>query len=249
MNILKIISFPAFCLLLKASIVHADNRVQETFVVPAISEPPGNVQTMWYFYEPAKYIHIEKLDIHVLGTESVSDWMMRESSVLIYNMVEALKSRRDREKFRGHQAFIITDNDPDLTRVGGIAGHRNTGGKGFSLFNEALVCTKAVDTIRPDAAPIYRAWDTPVHEFGHSIEHTLKLEGDSDKIFKKNTSNYNKDLAREYFAWATQLWFSSDRIPSSGRKSMPKWQYEYLADIFNKNQKWLPSQKPRKVKR
>ena len=59
---------------------------------------------------------------------------MRESSE--YNMVEALKSRRDREKFRGHQAFIITDNDPDLTRVGGIAGHRNTGGKG-SLFNEA----------------------------------------------------------------------------------------------------------------
>lgn len=85
-----------FCSLLEASFAHGDNGGQEIFVVPEISEPPRNVQTMWHFYKPTKYIHIEKFDIHVLGTESVSDWMMRESSILIYNMVEALKSRRDR---------------------------------------------------------------------------------------------------------------------------------------------------------
>lgn len=214
-------------------------------MVPEITKPPEGVQTMWPFYKPTKYIHIEKFDIHVLGTETVSDWMMEESSVLIYNMVAGLKNREDQRAFRGHQAFIITDHDPDLSKVGASPGHRNTGGKGFSLFNEAIVCTKAVDTIRPNGAPVYRAWDTPVHEFAHAIEHTLELESKSDQCFKTHVSQYNPKVAREYFSWATQLWYSSDRVPSLGRQSMPEWQYEFLAEIFNESQVWLPSQAPR----
>lgn len=219
--------------------------VAANFVAPEIKNPPRKVQTMWKIYKPTKYIHIEEFDIHVLGTSTVSDWMMKESSVLIYHMVRALKSRSDQRRFRGHQAFIITDDDPDLTHDGGDEGHRNTGGKGFSLFNEALVCAKAVDTLYPDEEPAYRAWDVPVHEFGHAIEETLDLEKDCRRVFKKYLPNFDRDVASEYFAWATQVWFASDNVPSSGRKSMPTWQYKFLSNIFDENQKWFPSQDPR----
>jgi len=151
--------------------------------------------------------------------------MMKESYVLISNMVAALKHPEDQRRFRGHQAFIITDVDPDLTQIGSIPGHRNTGGNGFSLFNEALVCTKAVDTIRPNNPPEYRGWNTPVHEFGHSIEITLGLQSRSNTLFKEKVKSYNSKNAREYFAWATQKWFGCDHVPGRGRAAMPDWEY------------------------
>lgn len=188
---------------------------------------------------------MDDLQIHVFGTETVSEWMMQQSFVLIHSMVSALKQPEDRRKFAGHQAFLITDKDPDLTSIGSVAGHRNTGGSGFSLFNEVLVCAKAVDTIRPNAPPEYRGWDTPVHEFGHSIELTLRLEARSDKIFSSNLPNYDPKVAREYFAWATQMWFASDRVPSQGRQAMPRWEYEYMATIFSTDDEWVPCSSPR----
>ncbi|MFA5191337.1 MAG: hypothetical protein WC740_11460 [Verrucomicrobiia bacterium] len=213
--------------------------------VPKIEKPPAGVQTIWLFYKPTQYLQIQEFKIHVFGTATVSEWMMRESYVLIHNMVAALKRDEDRRKFAGHQAFLITDADPDLTQIGAVPGHRNTGGRGFSLFNEVLVCAKAVDTIRPNAPPAYRGWNTPVHEFGHAIEHTLKLESRSDKLFSKNTPNYNSKVAREYFAWATGKWFASDRVGSPGRKALPKWEYDYLATIFSEDNEWVPNQAPR----
>ncbi len=213
--------------------------------IPEVKTPPKGAQTMWHFYKPTQYLHIEEFNIHVFGTKTVSKWMMRESYTVIRQMVAALKRPEDRKKFSGHQAFLITDADPDLSRIGAVKGHRNTGGKGFSVFNEVLVCAKAVDTIRPKSPPAYRAWDTPVHEFGHAIEHTLGLESRSNKTFSKNVRNYDKKVAREYIAWATQEWYSCDRAGSRGRKGMPKWKYAYMASIFSEDDTWIPSQKPR----
>jgi hypothetical protein len=220
-------------------------KSKETQSIPRIGKPPAGAQTIWLFYKPTQYLYIDELKIHVFGTATVSEWMMRESYVLIKNMVSALKQPENRQKFAGHQAFLITDSDPDLTKIGSVPGHRNTGGRGFSLFNEVLVCAKAVDTIRPNAKPEYRGWNTPVHEFGHSIEHTLKLEPRSNEVFTKNIPNYNSKVAREYFAWATEQWFASDRAGSQGRKTMPKWKYEYLATIFSDDNEWVPNNSPR----
>lgn len=209
-----------------------------------IKRPPKGVQTDWPFYKPTKYLYIKEYKIHVLGTETVSDWMMCESYSMIRHVVSALKLHNDRKKFSEHQAFLITDADPDLSITGAVKGHRNTGMRGKSLFNEALVCTSAVDTIRPDAHPLYRGWETPIHEFGHAIEHTLQLESRSDAIFSKNVPNYNPKLAREYFSWATEEWFAS-RINSKGREAMPEWEIEYLSSIFSKDDPWRANNKPR----
>ena len=210
-----------------------------------ILQPPKDVQTRFLFYKPTQYLHIKEFNIHVFGTPTVTPWMMRQSHELIRQMVASLKNPEDRRKFSGHQAFLITDADPDLSQIGSVKGHRNTGGKGFSVFNEVLVCAKAVDTIRPNDPPIYRAWDTPVHEFGHAIEQTLGLESRSDSVFKTNCEGYDPKVAREYFAWATEKWFNSGPDGTHGRDSMPDWEYDYLSTIFSKDNDWCPSQKSR----
>ena len=169
---------------------------------------------------------------------------MCESYSMINHMVASLRLYNDRKKFSGHQAFLITNADPDLSIIGATKGHRNTGMLGKSLFNEALVCTTAVDTIRPNDQAIYRGWETPIHEFGHAIEHTLQLESRSDAVFSKNVPNYNPKQAREYFAAATEEWFSA-RIGSKGREAMPEWKFKYLSSIFSKDDPWIPNNKPR----
>lgn len=206
-----------------------------------IESPPPGLQPVWRIYRPVKYLKIEPYNIHVLGTATVSDWMMRESHLLITNMVAALTRAEDREKLAGHQAFLITDADPALP---GTTGQRNGGGKGRSLFNEELVCREAVDTIRPTLAPAYRGWNTPVHEFGHSIEFALGLQARSDALFSKHVKNYNPKVAREYFAWAVEAWFES-ASHSKGRGAMPKWQYDYLATVFSAANTWKPDNTPR----
>jgi len=219
--------------LLSTVVLAQPDKETDTSVVHPL---PFGVQTMWRFYPAAKYEKIEAYTIHVLGTPSVSDWMMRESCCVISNMVAALKRAEDRGKFSGHQAFLITDADPALP---GTRGHRNTGGHGFSLFNEVLVCAEAVDTLYPDCKPQFRAWDTPVHEFGHAIEETLGLQSNSDTVFSKHVEDYNPKIAREYFAWAVQSWFSS----SSGgpdRNALPTWELEYLSSVFSAENKWKP---------
>jgi hypothetical protein len=206
-----------------------------------IEQPPAGIKLAWPIYRPVKYLEIKPYGIHLLGTASVSDWMMRESYDLIFQMVSALRNAEDRAKFTGHQAFVITDADPALP---GTAGQRNGGSKGRSLFNEALVCTEAVDTIRPDHAPEYRGWNTPVHEFGHAIEFMLGLQRRSDALFSKHARNYNPKVAREYFAWAVEAWFESSKATKS-RDAMPDWQRDYLSTIFSAENKWKPDNSPR----
>ena len=221
---------------LAASVAQRDEKHMTLVIKP----PPKGVQTMWPFYKPTKYLLIKEYTVHVLGTKTVSDWMMRESYSLIRNMIAALKRPEDRKKFSGHQAFLITDADPDLTQIGADKGHRNTGGSGFSLFNEALVCTQAVDTIRPSEAPEYRAWDTPIHEFGHAIELTLDLTSRSAVVF---TNEISKEpvYADEAFAWTTETWFRSRKE----RESMPKKQFEFFSAVFSNEYDWFPTRDAR----
>lgn len=199
-------------------------------------EPPEGIQPHWKFYKPNRYLKIEPFNVHLFATSNVSEWMIHESYRLIYNMILSLKYPKDRAQFLGHQAFLITDQDPALN----LQGQRNTGGRGFSLFNEDLVCREAVDTLYPAGKPIYRAWDTPVHEFGHAIERTLGLELKSDNLFSKHIPNYNPKVAREYFAWGVQTWFSST-MDKTDRSHMPKWQYDYFSEIFDVNYSWIPT--------
>ncbi|MCX6907372.1 MAG: hypothetical protein NTY01_04945 [Verrucomicrobia bacterium] len=206
-----------------------------------IQKPPETIRPAWVIYPPAKYLRIDPYNVHLLGSATVSDWMMRESYNLIYNMLGALKNPEDRAKFSGHKAHLITNADPPLPRT---KSQRNGGGKGVSLFDEDIVCTEAGDTMYPDRKPVYRGWDTPVHEFGHSIEYALGLQSRSDTVFSEHVKNYDPKLAREYFAWSVGEWFESTRN-AKGRKAMPDWQYDYLSTIFSAKNKWKPDNSPR----
>ncbi len=188
-------------------------------------------------YTPTQYLHIEEFDIHILGTPSVSEWMMREGCEVVENMVRALKAAEDRAKMAGHLAYFITNDDPS---VGYIPGHRNTGGDGFSLFSEELVCATAADTLYPNGAGSYRAWNTPVHEFGHAIEITLGLQARSDAVYSANANDYNSSQRREYIAWGTQEWFASAADPKWTRETMHDWEFEYMATIFDVENAWVP---------
>lgn len=207
----------------------------------AITAPPAGVQTfMADKYVPAKYLRIGKYNIHIIGSPTVSDWFMRETYWVIGNIVAAMKNPADRLKFSGFQAILITNADPDL---GGIPGHRNSGGDGWSVFNEALVCTTAVDTINPDSTPVYRGWDTPVHEFGHSIEATLKLFSKTMAYHVANgVPTTGNDIAESY-AWNMEQWF--DVYKTSSRSKMDAWKQTYFAEVFDTSNTWIPSREPR----
>jgi hypothetical protein len=86
----------------------------------------------------------------------------------------------------------------------------------------------------------FRGWNIPAHEFGHSIELKLELQKRSDQVFSSNVGNYNLKMKREYFAWASETWFNSSRSKVT-RDKMPKWQYDYLATIFDAANKWMPA--------
>ncbi|MGB0419394.1 MAG: hypothetical protein ACPGF8_07370 [Opitutales bacterium] len=225
----------ACCLLLACS---ASTQAAE------IKPPPFGAQNRWPIYNCTQCLYMEKYDVHVLGTPSVSEWMMHESLNLVENLIGALRHSEDRQKFAGHRTFLVTDEDPSIP--GATLGHRNTGGNGFSMFNEVLACSTAVDTLYPDKPPITRGWNTPVHEFGHAIEFTLGLQQRSDAIYRKNIRNYNHKVAREYFAWSVERWFDSSRSQKT-REDMPQWEYDFLASVFDTQNTWIPKATRNKV--
>lgn len=226
--------FVALCVCL----VHAGARNgSETEELAPIVVPPFGAHNRWPIYNFTQYLYSKKYDVHILGTPGVSEWMMRESQNLVEQLIGALKSPEDRKKFAGHRNYLVTDADPSIP--GAVLGHRNTGGKGLSMFNEMMACATSVDTIRPNAKPAKREWGTPVHEFAHSVEHTLGLEKRSDEVYSKNLKNYDSKVAREYFTWSVQRWFDSLR-PKQTRESMPKWEYDYIASVFDAANNWKP---------
>ena len=163
------------------SYTRASTTCNSSTTIPTVNEtdvisPPASVQSQLVgHYTPTKYIKVSDYNIHVFGTDNVSNWMMVHTHEMARNIVGSMLSTVDQQKFNDHHIFVITDNDPT---IGTAAGQRSTGSAEYTVMNQVLVCATAVDTIRPDDAAVYRAWDTPIHEFGHSVDDAL---GESEK--------------------------------------------------------------------
>lgn len=207
-----------------------------------ITTPPAGAQTyLTDTYSPTKYLAVDAagVHLHVLGSSSVSNWMMVQTHSMAKNIVESIASAHQRAKFEGHQFLVITDSDPVIPNA--RAGQRNTGAVGYTVVNEVLVCATAVDTIRPDDAAVYRAWDTPIHEFGHSIERTLGIKPVTMSLESKANPNYDSNVSDEYFAWATQKWFNADLQGRCGFDAIDSFENGYLYSVYKTSQIWKPT--------
>ena len=212
-----------------------------------ITSPPVGSQTSILApkYPAAKYLKIEKYNIHILGSSTVSDWFMLETYDVLNNIVGAMKNPTDRAKFSGFQAVLITDLDPDLktTGISSLAGHRNSGGNGWSLFNESMVRVSAVDSLYPSAPAVYRGWETPIHEFGHAVEATLNLFERTKAYHAAYLQPTSGVELQESYAWGLQTWFPT--ASGGSRSNLAPWKYLYLAETFDANNTWKPTFGPR----
>jgi len=207
-----------------------------------ITTPPAGTQTyLTETYVPAKYLSVETegVRMHVFGSSTVSNWMMVQTHSMAKNIVASIASADQRAKFEGHQFLVITDSDPEIP--GARPGQRNTGDVGITVINEVLVCATAVDTIRPDNAAEYRAWDTPIHEFGHSVERTLGLKPITMSLEEQVNPNYDTSVSDEYFAWATQKWFDADLRGRCGFAAIDSFENSYLYSVYETSQIWKPT--------
>ena len=186
-----------------------------------------------------------KIQVHIYGTANVSSWMLDQTANMARGILTSIRDTNNILKFNDHHIFVITDNDPDVPGAA-LTGHKNTGNQNYTIINQVLICAKAVDTIRPNLPAEWRAWDTPIHEFGHAIEHTLQLESTSDEIFS-TTDNYNAGVAREYFAWNTETWFNShinnlaNPLVDWREKSLPLGVFNYFSEVFDNTKFWQPT--------
>ena len=208
-----------------------------------ITSPPVGSQTSILApkYPAAKYLLIEKYNIHILGSPTVSDWFMRETYDVLNNIVGAMKYPADRAKFWGFQAVLITDLDPDLktTGISSLAGHRNSGGNGWSMFNESIVRVSAVDALYPSLPAVYRGWETPIHEFGHAVEATLNLF-DRTKAYHAAYGYPTSGVElQESYAWALQTWFPT--AFQGTRNDLSIGMFNYLSEVFDVNNTWKPT--------
>ena len=222
----------------------ASTNCKSSTTTPTVSEsdvisPPSGVQSQLVgHYAPTKYIKVADYNIHVFGTDNVSNWMMVHTHEMARNLVGSLLSNVDQQKFNDHHIFVITDND---STIGTTLGQRNTGSAKYTVMNQVLVCATAVDTIRPNDAAVYRAWDTPIHEFGHSIHEALDILDTFIALEAANNTNYDENLKNEYFAWAIENWFDANLDGSCGSSTMQGFESGYLATKFSTNNIWKAS--------
>lgn len=190
-------------------------------------------------YEVETYLRLEKFDVHIYGSPDVHAWTLVGTYRMAEAMIGALTLQEHRDAFAGYEIFVITNDQPD---IGVIPGHKNTGTRSWAVLNQHIICATAVDTIRPGNAPAYRAWDTPVHEFGHGIEHALQLESQSDELYGA-LDNYDSRVAREYFAWTTQTWFNADQSKTGTgyRDEIAEPGRSYFTSLFDEDVFWTPS--------
>ncbi len=190
-------------------------------------------------YEVDSYLQMEEFGVHIYGSPGVHAWTLAGTYRMAEAMIGALVRQQDRDAFDDYEIFVITNGQPD---IGSIPGHKNTGTQSWAVINQHIICATAVDTIRPDSAAEYRAWDTPIHEFGHGIEHALQLESRSDETYGA-IDGYNPIVGREYFAWTTQSWFNADRQQSGTdyRETIPEPGRSYFASLFDEDMFWTPS--------
>ena len=222
-----------------------DSACRETDTTPSvtasdITAPPTGVQTeLVDYYAVTKYLKVQTPEVHIFGTNGVSDWMMVRTHEMAEHVLAQLNSASDRNRFSGHHIFAITDDDPTVPN--GWPGQRNTGGAQYTIVNEVLVCATAVDTIRPDDPAIYRAWDTPVHEFGHAVELVLDLRETSIEIHERWDPGYSVEVSGEYFAWASQFWFNAGLTGACGVDALQPYDAQYFLGIFSGEEIWRPS--------
>jgi len=197
---------------------------------------PSSVKTSWNdTHVFTRYLKIEKYNMHVVGTASVSNWMMRETCLFNEAMVSALRDPAKRAKMSGFIAHIGTFKDPPRDDEG----HRSGGGNMVSLVCEDMVCgVSKTDPYFPARPKVYRDWVVALHETGHAIEHTLGLEDSSDQVYKQILQNaYKPQNGREYIAWGTEHWFGG----SEKRSAMPLLERIYFrTSIFDNQNKWQP---------
>ena len=224
-----------------ASYTAASTTCNSSTTTPTVSEsdiisPPNGVQSQLVgHYTTTKYIKVADYNIHVFGTDNVSDWTMVHTHEMARNIVGSLLSSVDQQKFSDHHIFVITDNDPS---IGTTLGQRNTGSAKYTVMNQVLVCATAVDTIRPNNAAVYRAWDTPIHEFGHSIHEALDILDTFIALEVANNPNYDENLKNEYFAWAIENWFDANLDGSCGSSTTQSFESGYLATKFSTSNIW-----------
>ncbi|NVJ60190.1 MAG: hypothetical protein HWE27_07370 [Gammaproteobacteria bacterium] len=203
------------------------------------------------YYDVQRYLLLElqnpSIQIHIYGTNKVSTWMLNNVSQMVENMIGGMNYSSHRVQFNDHHIFVITDDDPDVP-YSSLPGHKNTGTIGFTILNQTIICAEAVDTLYPDLPPTWRAWDTPIHEFGHAIEHTLALETYSDSVFRSAEPNYNQSVAREYFSWFSETWFDANLSKNTNGKTLQEKRsalhqsiFGYYNWLFNFNDNWKPS--------
>ncbi len=193
------------------------------------------------YYEPIRYLYLPEFKIHIFGTENVSDWTLVGDYKMAQGIVSTITKAEDRKKFENYHVFVITAEDPDVPGAV-IGGHKNTGNASYTVFTQDMVCKAAVDTIRPNEAPAWRAWNTPVHEFGHGVELALGLRNTTVQLYSENPG-FNSEWQAEYFAWGTEAWFDGAlKHPQPDfRQEISEFRRNYFASIFNESEIWRPS--------
>ena len=205
-----------------------------------ITTPPEGIQTQIVgYYAVTKYLQVLSPQMHIFGTSNVSDWMMVRTHEMAENIVSSITTKARRKKFAGHHIFVITDVDPIVP--GGVPGQRNTGNSLYTIINQVLVCASTVDSIRPESTPVFRSWDTPIHEFGHAIELALGLRDTTVSLHKDKNPNFDANVSSEYFAWASENWFDARITGTCGVDAMDKFEGDYFLTIFSGESIWKPT--------
>lgn len=218
--------------------VPSDSEVPITSVPPHLPNASSS-HPIDELYTLEKYLHVPEYDIHIFGARNVHDWTVRGAATMAFEMVRNILAAEDRAAFQNHHVFVITHDDPDVPF--GREGHKNTGNAAYTVITQDLICATATGTLRPDNPPAWRAWDTPVHEFGHAIELALGLRQASVEAFSQ-LNNYREAVRSEYFAWTSQAWFDSEiRRPDGFRANLGDIQRAYFATIFDQESVWRPT--------
>ena len=217
----------------------ASDTMQE--IDPEVWEHPntkGYKLTALQLYLPNKYYHDSELNLHFFATSGTSPKKF-DATVQVFKKAIDLLKPENKDSFSGHHIFLITFNEPDVPGAG-VKGHKNTGGDGFVVITEELICADSVyDTIRPDDELTDTVWRTPLHELGHSIELTLGISSKTSELLKLNHPNDPSDVEfREKFAWLTESWFNQGLY--TDRNNMQDWEKSYFQELFT-NQDFNPS--------
>ncbi len=235
---------------LVATVASADSDDLEGGVVVGVPDNLGNIYnhsaTVAYHYDVEKYVLVEDFDIHIFGTGGVSDWVMLGAHEMAFNVVDSMLDEQDQDEMAGSYILILSEDDPSIPNA--APGLKNAGSYEWMVMAEELVCATAADTLYADVEPKWRAWNTPLHEFGHLVEFRLGLGQDMKDIYDGRIAEslqFAGGMPGEIFAWTTQAWFNDTLERSDGfRSNLQEQDYlasQYFSTIFDEENDWKPS--------